>query len=75
MKNLLINLGSKIREARHKMGVSQEELAHICGFDRTYISMLERGKRNPSFSNLARLSFGLETTVEELTKGIEYNGS
>lgn len=54
------------------LGLSQEKLAERCGFDRTYISMLERGKRNPSFLNLLRLAAGLKTSVSALTEG--YNG-
>ncbi len=48
--------------------LSQEELAERCGFDRTYISMLERGKRNPSLLNLLKLARGLETSVSQLTE-------
>lgn len=50
MKNreqLLKELGEKIKKARFELGISQEELANRCDFDRTYISLLERGKRNP----------------------------
>ena len=51
------------------LGLSQEQLADKCAFDRTYISMLERGKRNPSLLNLLRLADGLETNIAELTRG------
>jgi len=54
-KQTLIELGLKIKEARNKLGISQEELASRCDFDRTYISLVERGKRNPSYLNLIRL--------------------
>ena len=61
-------LGAAIRLRRESLALSQEKLAERCGFDRTYISMLERGKRNPSLINLIRLSEGLETSVSQLTK-------
>ena len=67
---LLLHLGKRIREVRLQQGHSQEELAEKCGFDRTYISLLERGRRNPSLSNLAKLARGLDTSVSELTSGI-----
>ena len=51
--------------------MSQEVLASNCGFDRTYISLLERGKRNPTLLNLLRLADGLDTTVSELVEGLE----
>ncbi|MBS0211259.1 MAG: helix-turn-helix transcriptional regulator [Planctomycetes bacterium] len=68
MPKSLIPLGSAIRARRERLKLSQEELAERCGFDRTYISMLERGKRNPSLLNLIRLVKGLETSVSKLTE-------
>jgi transcriptional regulator with XRE-family HTH domain len=65
---LLAPLAEAIRARREVLGLSQEKLAHRCGFDRTYISMLERGKRNPSFLNLLRLAKGLEISVSALTE-------
>lgn len=64
----LIELGLKVKECRKRLKLSQEKLALDCGFDRTYISLIERGLRNISFLNLLRLSKCLETTVSELTK-------
>ena len=66
MNNLLTSLGKRIRFHREQLGLSQEKLAEKCAFDRTYISLLERGKRNPSFTNLHRLAEGLETTLSQL---------
>jgi transcriptional regulator with XRE-family HTH domain len=76
MTNYLLLLGQAIKEQREMLGLSQEKLAARCGFDRTYISMLERGTRNPSLRNLLRLAAGLETTVSQLTEvlnGIDTN--
>jgi len=67
----LIALGERIRIFRIGLNLSQEKLAEICDFDRTYISLLERGKRNPSYLNLLKLSIGLQTTVSELTKDLK----
>lgn len=68
MPKPLILLGQAIRAQREQLGLSQEKLAEQCGFDRTYISMLERGKRNPSLLNLLRLAKGLQTSVSTLTE-------
>lgn len=73
MPKSLIPLGQAIKKQREKLDLSQEKLADRCGFDRTYISMLERGKRNPSLLNLLKLADGLETSVSQLTE--VYNGS
>lgn len=66
--NELLKLGIKIKEHRLKLNLSQEALAYKCGFDRTYISMLERGKRNPSYLNLLKLCLGLEIKIDDLLK-------
>lgn len=43
-----IALGQAMKAYRLEKGYSQEELAFRSGLDRTYISLLERGKRNPT---------------------------
>jgi transcriptional regulator with XRE-family HTH domain len=68
MPETLFPLGQAIKARRKQLGISQEKLAERCGFDRTYISMLERGKRNPSLLNLLKLAKGLETSVSKLTE-------
>ena len=52
---LLTELAQRIKSLRNALNISQEKLAEKCGFDRTYISLLERGKRNISFVNLSKL--------------------
>jgi transcriptional regulator with XRE-family HTH domain len=42
----LKRIGSRIREIRVERGLTQEELAHRVGVDRTYQSDVERGQRN-----------------------------
>ena len=64
-------LGERVRNLRLQEGYSQENLAEKCGFDRTYISLIERGRRNPSFFNLMKLVKGLDTSVSKLTSGIQ----
>lgn len=66
----LIELGTRIKIFRKELGLSQEELAFRCGFDRTYISMLERGKRNPSYLNILKLSKGLNIKLSNLVEGL-----
>jgi len=67
----LTKLGNRVREYRKSLGLSQEKLAFICDFDRTYISFIERGMRNPSYLNLLKLSKGLKISISELTKGLD----
>lgn len=70
-KNIeLEKLGDRIKKIRTEKGLSQEELAYLASFDRTYISLLERAKRNPSYFNLLKLSKGLNISLSDLLKGI-----
>ncbi|MBB2176697.1 helix-turn-helix domain-containing protein [Gluconacetobacter johannae] len=49
-------LGRIIHRERIRLGISQEELADRVELDRTYISGMERGLRNPTFMVLLRLA-------------------
>lgn len=64
-------LGMLIKRQRRSLGISQEELGLRCGLDRTYISGLERGVRNPSLTALVTLSEGLNLTVSQLLENLE----
>lgn len=48
--------GNALRQLRADAGLSQERLALEAGLDRTYVSGIERGERNPSLTNLLRLA-------------------
>jgi transcriptional regulator with XRE-family HTH domain len=69
---LVTDLGEAIRKRRQAKNLTQEAFAEIADFDRTYVSLLERGERNPSFTNLCRVAAALDTTPSELLKGISY---
>lgn len=58
--------GQAIRDARRRQGVSQEGLALMCGLDRTYVSGIERGVRNPSLKNILKLADALNTSPSRL---------
>lgn len=58
-------VGSNIRDCRKAQGLSQEQLAEICGFHYSYIGGVERGERNISLENLAKIAeaLGLEPKI------------
>ena len=58
--------GCLVKSRRNNLGISQEELGFRSGLDRTYISGIERGVRNPSLTALVALSKGFNITVSEL---------
>jgi len=72
---LLNQLAIKIKKERTKLNISQEKLAEKCNFDRTYISLLERAKRNPSYLSLLKLCVGLEIELIELLKEEHFDES
>ncbi|MBT5330170.1 MAG: helix-turn-helix transcriptional regulator [Porticoccaceae bacterium] len=59
------SLGPVLRAQRKEKGLSQEELAHRVGLDRTYISLLERGLRQPTLGTIVKLSTALEIQPED----------
>jgi transcriptional regulator with XRE-family HTH domain len=63
---ILIQFGEKLKKARILKGLSQEALALSLEFDRTYISMLERGKRNPSLFTIYKIAEFLEIDASSL---------
>jgi transcriptional regulator with XRE-family HTH domain len=66
-EKLVAALAERLREHRKKQGLSQEELADLVGLDRTYISLLETGKRdNPTLDTLADLAQVLQISASDL---------
>lgn len=61
-----------IYSARKDKKMTQSELAVSSGLDRTYISDIERGKRNPTISVLLRLAEALGVSVSVLILRTEY---
>jgi transcriptional regulator with XRE-family HTH domain len=58
--------GLRVKKIRQNLKLSQEDLAAIADLDRTYISGIERGKRNISLINIVKLSSSLNITPSEL---------
>ena len=65
------DFGKHIRFVRLGRGLTQEELAHRAGVHVTYLSGIERGRRNPSLKNIRLLAMALEVTVSSLFEDIE----
>jgi transcriptional regulator with XRE-family HTH domain len=52
--------GKILQEERKVKKISQEKLAKLTGLDRTFISLLENGKRSPTFSTILKICSALE---------------
>jgi transcriptional regulator with XRE-family HTH domain len=59
-------LGKAIKIRRIEADLSQEQLAEQCGIDRTYMSNIERGKRQPSIKTLRAIAKALSTKASDL---------
>ena len=66
MDAFTIAFGAQIRDLRQKYGLSQEEVAHRAGIHVTYLSGIERGKRNPSLKNIRRIAVALGVPLRDL---------
>lgn len=62
-------LAANIRAYREKNGLSQEDLADICGLHRTYIGSVERGERNVTISTLEVFASVMGISVSQLLTG------
>lgn len=63
---VLHNLGTRIKEERHKARLTQEQLAERVGCNDSYIGQIERGSKNPSFEMIVNIANALNVTVDFL---------
>lgn len=64
--NIKDKIGSRIRQLRQEKHLSQEAFADLCELDRTYISSIEKGKRNVSIINLEKIANALNISLSIL---------
>ena len=57
---------ANVRRQRAALGLSQELLAERAGVHRTYVGMLERGEKNVTIYNIARIAQALGVTAASL---------
>jgi len=70
IENLPLYFGYFLKKTRLEKSLSQEVLALNTGLDRTYISLLERGKRQPSLKTIFILSQAFELRPDEIMQQI-----
>lgn len=58
--------GQRVAALRRSSGLSQEAFADRCGFARSYMSRIERGRANPSLDAIETLAGGLKVSVKAL---------
>lgn len=67
-EQILKELGSRIRQRRIELGISQRELGLRTNKDQQAINRLETGGINPSYIQLLEVCIGLDMTIDELLK-------
>lgn len=68
--DVLERFGKRVRHLRIASGLSQEAFADKCKLDRTYVSGIERGKRNIGLRNIEAIAKALEISIAELMKSV-----
>jgi transcriptional regulator with XRE-family HTH domain len=64
-------LGRAIRRLRRLQHLTIEDLAHLADIHPTYLSGIERGVRNPTWTKIVNLAFGLDTPMSNLVRDAE----
>jgi transcriptional regulator with XRE-family HTH domain len=65
-------LAATIRRCRVEAELTQEQLAHRADLHPTYVSLLERGQRNPGFEILVKLVGALGVDANDLHRGVTW---
>ncbi len=63
---LYIKVGDKIKETRTLLGISQQELADKCDFEKSNMSRIESGRCNLTLKTLFKISNALEVKLKDL---------
>ena len=64
--------GAALRTLRLEKGVAQETLAHAAGLERAHVSLLERGRGNPTLDTICKILSTLEVSLPEFALELEF---
>jgi len=70
MDTLRKKFGNNVVSLRKERGISQEELADLCGVARSYMSRVERGQANPSLDAIEKIAAGLDILPSMLFRNV-----
>lgn len=68
---LAVAFGTVLRDLRRRAGLTQEQLGFEAGLERNFISMLERGERQPTLTSLVKLAKPLGIKASRLVHLVE----
>lgn len=69
-EDICVRLGKRIRALRKAKGWNQDDLAQHMGLGRTYISNVERGRKNPSLRTLQIFAVGFKMSLIQFLDGV-----
>lgn len=69
-KDILKVFGNRLKEKRKAAKLTQAKLAEKVGLSTNFIGMVERGERNTNYTNVFKVIYSLDTTLEEFFKGL-----
>lgn len=67
-QEVLNSLGSALKHARNKKGLTQKDVAYACEMEEQNYQRIERGRTNPTLRSLIRISVVLEVELSDLFK-------
>jgi transcriptional regulator with XRE-family HTH domain len=65
-REVLRKLGEKVRALRHERGLTQEALAETLDLSVAYVSLIERGGRNPPYTTVVAIARALGVTARDI---------
>lgn len=65
-REVLRDLGDRIRNLRRKRGLTQEDLAEALDLSVAYVSLIERGGRNPPYTTVVLIAQALGVSAADL---------
>jgi transcriptional regulator with XRE-family HTH domain len=68
--DIRVRLGNHVRALWRERGWKQVEVAEMLGLDRSYLSEIENGKKDPSLRVLKTIADGYKLTVSQLLRGL-----
>jgi transcriptional regulator with XRE-family HTH domain len=67
--DIRVRLGNRVRTLRRERQWTQVELAEMLGIDRSYLSEIETGKKDPSLRVLKTIADGFGLSLSQLLQG------
>lgn len=64
-----LKLGRKIRQIRNQNKLTLEEVARRTGFTKSYLSMVESGKKSPPIATLSKIAQALSMDMAAFSRG------